>query len=262
VYVQDAFNHRIVKFGPDGRVLTRWGREGEGPGQFNFLRADGTQGYPGAIGVAPDGTIYVADDNGRVQRFDPDGRYLGEWASKRSGPGRLEFPGSMAFDAQGRVWMNGGPEGSLIQVFDRDGALLAAWGRTGTGPGEWDRPGAIAFAPDGTLYISDTWNHRVKHVDATGQYLGIFGGQGEGPGQFTVATGLAVDAEGNVYVGDNRGGHRVQKFDPAGNYLGEFGGRGTRPGQFNQVGQVALDGQGNIYVADQGNHRIQKFRLP
>jgi sugar lactone lactonase YvrE len=260
-YVQDAFHHQIVKFDPDGRVLTRWGREGDGPGQFNFLRANGTQGYPGAIAVAPDGTIYVADDNGRIQQFDPDGHYLGEWANKRGGPGRLEYAGSMTFDQQGHIWMNGGVAGSFIQKFGRDGTLLASWGDSGTGPDEWNQPGAFAFASDGTLYVSDSGNHRVKHVDAAGRTLSLFGGAGDGPGQFNLATGLAMDAEGNIYVGDNRG-HRVQKFDAAGAYLGEFGERGTRPGQFNRVGQIALDGQGNIYVADQVNSRIQKFRLP
>jgi hypothetical protein len=34
VYVQDAHHHRVVKFDASGQLVTRWGSEGSGPGQF------------------------------------------------------------------------------------------------------------------------------------------------------------------------------------------------------------------------------------
>jgi sugar lactone lactonase YvrE len=47
-----------------------WGSSGTGPRQFQIPH-----------GIANDGTtLYVADrTNARIQRFDMDGRYLGEW---------------------------------------------------------------------------------------------------------------------------------------------------------------------------------------
>ncbi len=72
VYVADGYgNARILEYAPDGRLLGQWGAHGAGPGQFNV---------PHAIVIGPDSVVYVADrENGRVQRFDLEGRYLGEW---------------------------------------------------------------------------------------------------------------------------------------------------------------------------------------
>jgi DNA-binding beta-propeller fold protein YncE len=259
VYVQDVFHHRIVKFDAQGRVLARWGSEGSGPGQFVFLHPTGR--WTGALAVAPDGTLYVADYSGRVQHFDGDGRHLGEWGSNMIGAGQILHPSGMAIDGSGRIYI-ADADRHRIQVFDGVGTLLVAWGRNGHGPGELNSPHSLAIAPDGSVYVSDSWNHRVQHFDAQGNYLGEFGSHGLDPGQFVVVSGVAVDAAGNLYVGDNRGGHRIQHFDAGGQYLGEWGSYGYGDGQFENVGKVALDGQGHLYVADQFNNRIQKFRLP
>lgn len=257
VYAQDVSRHRIVKLDPSGRMVTQWGTEGTGPSQFRFTDND----WPGAIAVAPDGTIYVADFSGRVQHFDANGRYLGEWGSKGTAPGQLDKPEGMVVDENSRIYIT---EIRLnrVQVFDANGTLLTAWGQRGTGPGEFDRPTDITLAPDGTLYVADTWNHRVQHFDATGRYLGQIGSYGFGPGQLYVVDGVAIDTEGNIYVSDQRGGHRIVKFDATGQYVGEWGGPGTGDGQFNFVGDLALDGQGHLYAADMFNGRVQKFRLP
>jgi tripartite motif-containing protein 71 len=63
VYVVDQGRTRIVKFSPDGRVLTTWGSAGNGDGQF----ADHT-----SVVVDPTtNKVYVADPcNRRIQVFD------------------------------------------------------------------------------------------------------------------------------------------------------------------------------------------------
>lgn len=52
IYILDAANARIQKFGPDGRFLTTIGRKGQGPGEFIF---------PDAIAFDKDGNLVVAD---------------------------------------------------------------------------------------------------------------------------------------------------------------------------------------------------------
>jgi DNA-binding beta-propeller fold protein YncE len=65
-------NARILEYSPDGKKLREWGSAGTGPGQFRL---------PHSIQVDDDGVIYVADrENGRIQRFDRGGKYLGEWS--------------------------------------------------------------------------------------------------------------------------------------------------------------------------------------
>ncbi|HEX8688334.1 MAG TPA: hypothetical protein VF654_17605, partial [Pyrinomonadaceae bacterium] len=66
VYGLGEFNDAVFKFSPEGRFMTRFGGDGDEPGQ---LRA------PSAIAVDNKGRVYVADIKG-VQVFDPNGRYL------------------------------------------------------------------------------------------------------------------------------------------------------------------------------------------
>lgn len=65
-------NARILEYSGDGKKLREWGSAGTGPGQFRL---------PHSIQVDENGVIYVADrENGRIQRFDRQGKYLGEWS--------------------------------------------------------------------------------------------------------------------------------------------------------------------------------------
>ena len=64
-------NARILEYTADGRKVREWGTAGTGPGQFH---------QPHGIAIDSDGIIYVADrQNGRLQRFDLNGKFLSEW---------------------------------------------------------------------------------------------------------------------------------------------------------------------------------------
>src|SRR5262249_27118564 len=63
----------ILEYTADGRRVREWGTPGTGPGQFHL---------PHGIAVDENGIVYVADrENGRIQRFDLEGHYLGEWSN-------------------------------------------------------------------------------------------------------------------------------------------------------------------------------------
>src|SRR5215469_14938827 len=71
LFISDGYgNGRILEYSADGKRLHTWGSKGKGPGQFQVPH-----------GIANDGKVlYVADrQNSRIQRFDLDGKYLGEW---------------------------------------------------------------------------------------------------------------------------------------------------------------------------------------
>ena len=56
----------------DGKKVREWGSAGTGPGQFRL---------PHSIQIDEPAMVYVADrENGRIQRFDLEGKYLGEWS--------------------------------------------------------------------------------------------------------------------------------------------------------------------------------------
>jgi streptogramin lyase len=74
LFISDGYgNARILEYTADGKRVREWGSPGTGPGQFHL---------PHSIVIDEDGIVYVADrENGRIQRFDLDGRYLGEFAN-------------------------------------------------------------------------------------------------------------------------------------------------------------------------------------
>lgn len=72
VFIADGYaNARILEYTANGQKVREWGAPGKGPGQFVL---------PHSIQIDAAGVVYVADrENGRVQRFDPSGKFLGEW---------------------------------------------------------------------------------------------------------------------------------------------------------------------------------------
>jgi 6-bladed beta-propeller len=71
LFITDGYgNARVLEYTPDGKRVKQWGKRGTGPGEFRL---------PHAIQIDEEGTVYVADrENGRIQKFDLDGRFLGE----------------------------------------------------------------------------------------------------------------------------------------------------------------------------------------
>ena len=77
LFIADGYgNARVLEYTPDGHRVRQWGTAGNGPGQFRL---------PHGITIDRDNIIYIADrENGRVQKFDLDGKYLGEWPLGRT----------------------------------------------------------------------------------------------------------------------------------------------------------------------------------
>lgn len=71
LYITDGYgNARVLEYTPDGKRVKQWGKPGTGPGEFSL---------PHAIQIDEKGTVYVADrENGRIEKFDLDGNFLGE----------------------------------------------------------------------------------------------------------------------------------------------------------------------------------------
>lgn len=126
-------------------------------------------------------------------------------------------------------------------------------------------PRGVTVAPDGTLYVADTANHRIWHVNRQGAVLHLWGEQGTAPGQFQEPWDVAVDSAGNVYTTDTWN-HRIQKFTAEGEFLLRWGTYGEyNVGDVNGQGAfygprgLAIGPDGQLYVTDTGNKRVQVF---
>ena len=117
LYISDGYaNARILEYTPDGRKVRQWGEPGVRPGQFRL---------PHSIQVDESGVVYVADrENGRVQRFDLEGRFLGEWKDYGKTFSLALDKGSIWLASQPRELPNGSP-GWLFKLDRNTGRLLS-----------------------------------------------------------------------------------------------------------------------------------------
>lgn len=182
---------------------------------------------------------------------------------------QFTFPRNLAFDAQGNFYVVDS-DNHRIQKFSASGEFLLAWGARSPDnlappPGTFNQPWGIAVDQAGSVYVADTWNHRIQKFDAHGKFRTMWGTNGDTRGVAQVdpllfygPRALVIDAQGNLLVTDT-GNKRVLKFSPNGDPLAQYGGVGAEAGKFLEQVGIAIDKQGNIFVADTWNLRIQKF---
>ena len=188
-------------------------------------------GYPSAVAMADDGTIYILQrphEAGRepipgvsedpVIVVDHHGRVLRSW-----GKGLFRIPHTIRIDKAGNIWtVDSG--NSMVYEFTPAGKKLMEISIGEQPVGKRGPAGSsdIAFAPNGHLFITDGYgNSRVLEYSTDGKRLHQWGSAGNGPGQFNQPHGIAIDDHGIVYVADRRNG-RLQRFDMSGKYLGEW----------------------------------------
>jgi DNA-binding beta-propeller fold protein YncE len=137
LYISDGYgNARVLEYTADGKRLKQWGSAGSGPGQFR---------QPHGIAVDDRGTVYVADrQNGRLQRFDLNGKYLGEWDN-------LGMVTTVAF-RDGALWIGTqlrseptSADGWLMKIDRKSGKILG--------------------------YVESAHGHHVLNVAAKGELL-------------------------------------------------------------------------------------------
>jgi hypothetical protein len=99
-----------------------------------------------------------------------------------------------------------------VYKFDATGALVDTWGVKGSGQGEFSYPSGIAVDAAGTVYVADTFNHRIQQFDNAGNFMSEWGSEGNGDGAFNLPFGVATDSSDTIYVADTFN-NRIQIFD-------------------------------------------------
>jgi predicted membrane-bound mannosyltransferase/DNA-binding beta-propeller fold protein YncE len=168
------------------------------------------------------------------------------------------------------------PDGSLyvadsmnhrIQHLDPNGNLISEWGSFGSvdqgnAPGgTFNEPWGVGLGPDGSVYVADTWNHRVQKFTADGDFLTMWGTPVSDTGAeitFYGPRAVAVNAQGEVFVADT-GNKRILVFTSEGKLITQFGTPGAGEGQLDEPVGLAVDDQGRVFVADTWNRRVQIF---
>ncbi|MBT7417479.1 MAG: hypothetical protein HN780_03060, partial [Gemmatimonadetes bacterium] len=308
-YILDWNNHRI-RVVTQGRVSTLIGNGELGDAPAGPAREIGLN-HPTHISFDPQGRLLLsAWHNSMILRYDFASDYIqpvcgtGERAyGGDDGPAELalvNLPSSTAFDPVGRMYISD-QENQRIRRVGLDGTITTVVGNgtpgfSGDGGqathaqiyapvGQAAPPTSrIAIDEYGTLYIADTFNNRIRKVDAHTGIITTIAGSGtfppmprgaadEGANALDVSLywpcDIAIDSEGRVFFADTFN-HCVRKIDLDGTLTtvagqcgksGDEGDRGhPQSALLSRPYGIALNANDDLYIADTRNHRIRRVR--
>ena len=178
--------------------------------------------------------------------------------------------------ARASAQSDGGPGGVIRTVAGTNQRGYAGDGGSATSAA-FDQPRAAAVGPDGSVYIADTFNHRVRRVDPRGAVTTLVGtgqaaysGDGGPAGAATLhwPHGVAVDPAGaGLFIADSAN-HRIRRVDLASGIVSTVAGNGAAgaagdggpavAAQLQDPKAVWVAPSGDLYIADSGNERIRR----
>jgi len=144
------------------RIGAIGGVPGGGLGEFS---------YPTYVTVDDKGFVYVGDTlNSRVQKFDPEGKFVTAFGQLGTNWGEFDKPKGVAVDTFGNLYVVDSGW-SNVQIFNPKGQVLLFFGGRGPVPGMLKNPLAIAIDRNNKIYVGDYLNHRIgvyELVNTTG----------------------------------------------------------------------------------------------
>ena len=242
-------------------------------------------------------TLYIADsENHRIRKVDLLTGVITTIAGEGSGtsPAPATPPASPA-QSDDELDPLADPvkaeDDKVVQLADQSGTVRFLVGAAEKGRFKGDGgpavaatlhfPSAVAVDSRGTLYIADTFNHRIRCVDAaTGRIRTLagtgtarFSGDG-GPAEKAMLNepaALALDERrGRLYIAD-LANFRVRMVELAAGTISTYAGSGEQDydGDGQQARQagltgpsgLALDADGNLYIADTFSGRIRRVDI-
>jgi DNA-binding beta-propeller fold protein YncE len=256
--------------------------------------------YNKAFGICLDkkGNLFIAENgNSVIRKIDTKGNVTTLAGTGREGAAdgtvdKAEFnePAGVCADDKGNIYvadfMN-----HLIRKIDKHSIVstVAGSGKPGYKNGrgteaQFNYPRGVVVDKKGNLYVSDSWNHRIRKIDTKGNVTTYAGGGSyfdpdsrgdcvdgrDTTARFYTPCGLAIDEKGNLYVTDARN-HRIRKVDTkryvttvAGTGEGGVEKGGFKEGKaetsvLNTPTEVCAGKNGEVYFSDTFGHRIRKI---
>jgi hypothetical protein len=222
------------------------GLPGSGNGQFKEPRQVAVDNDPASLAHHD---VYVFDSgNFRVQKFSPEGAFLGKAGSKGTGPGQFnDTVDLIAVGPGGVVHVSDMPQFEKeprIEKFDS----------------------SLAFLDECDVAQEDRLNGGLA-VNSAGNIYATFNASGGGIFKFEAdcskeigtpldpgaeAAALAIDAADNLYAKQGIGPYRIiTKFDPAGNHLRRYGYGSLLTTTVSGIAPLSTS-LGDVFASEQG----------
>ena len=255
LYVSDTFGYRAQRFSFGDRN----GTTVAGTGHTGCTSSRVRQIYDITVDSAQN--VYVADRNcNRVVCWPPT-------ATQGTVVISAYGASSVAFDLYGNLYT------SLFDahVVARNGTTVVAgqYNSSGNTSTYLNSPrGIFLNGNTSSLFVCDSLNHRVQKFE-TNSTIGttVAGGNGQGSALNQLDTPMSVwvsSKTGFIYIADT-GNNRVVRWkmnNTSGVPIAGTGTAGSLPTMLNvPVGVVLNANETFLYVSEQGNHRVQRFKL-
>ena len=247
VYVVDAANNRIERFGADGSFQTSFTASGD----FS----------PQDVAIGPGDSIYVSSPN-RVDTWSSNLPIHTQFTPSGLGTGY-----GIAVDSSGNIYVSD-VQNSQVREYNPLGGFLNAIGSSGSGAGQMLQPRGLTMDSSNNLYVADPANGRIDKFSSAGASLG----QIAMPSYTVQAAGgpytglispqdVAVDGTGRIFAPDT-GTHSnlVVVLGLGGTQV--FGAPDSDPASVCKVSSpwgVATSPSGTLYVVSTGENLVRMF---
>lgn len=235
-----------------GSAQTGLGGEYRADGSFSLPDEEqpGSVAEAASIAIGPRERIFIADREGAVHVFAPDGTH------RRSQGDFLEEPLAVAVARSGRtIVLDRGRE--QMVVLDPGGEVTQLLSSEGSEPGSLDEPVDLTFGPEERIYVlEEGGDGRVSVFAPDGAFLRAL----ELDDTVEEPSALAVGHDGSLYVSDDDGSDAVWSFPPFPTWPWSGTG-GASAGEplplrgwwLREIPSVEVNRHGTIIVADGPN---------
>jgi len=252
LYVADSGNFRVRMINTQGIITTVAGNGNYGYSGDGGPATNASLFSPITVAIDVSGNLFIADIyNNRIRKVDTHGiittvvgigpswplggRYSGDGGAATNAS--LNQPQGVVSESSGNLFFADSGN-NRIRKLDTNGIITTVAGNGGiyySGDGGAATnanlyvPTDVAFDAVGNLFIADTYNNRIREVDANGN-IATVAGNGYG----------ADGSDSGAFSGDGSAATNASLWFPSG---------------------IAFDANHNLYFSDSNNHRIREVHF-